>query len=389
MKPLLALTSQITLTLLCLLAGSVGILQAQENMKTLQEAFADHFFVGAALETNTIRNEGGEFDYVYENILPHFNQVTAENCMKPKHLQPREGEFNFAEADKLVEFAEKHGKRVIGHTLVWHNGTPDWFFGPEKDGTPVDREILLRRMKHHIDTVVGRYKGRVHGWDVVNEAIAEGGEDELRKTKWRQIIGDDYLEHAFRFAHEADPEAKLYYNDYSMFNKTKRERVIRLINGLREKGVPIHGVGIQGHWKIDGPGEKQIRETIEDFSGLGLEEIMITELDLSVLPHPGGVSAEVNNASELAEEDAARLNPYADGLPPEIQEKLAKRYADVFRIFVEYDKVITRVTFWNTHDRTTWRHHHPMRGRTDYPLLFDHEGKPKPALDAVLAVGQE
>lgn len=233
-------------------------------------------------------------------------------------------------------------------------------------------------MKEHIETVVGRCKGRIRGWDVVNEAIS--GDGQLRMTKWLEIIGPDYIARAFEFAHQADPDAELYYNDYDMWKPQHRQAVVRLVNELREKGLRIDGVGMQGHWGLDYPPIEEAEKSIETYAALGLK-VMITELDISVLPRARNFSgAEVSQNFQLQKE----LNPWPEGLPDEMQKKLADRYAELFGLFRKHADKIDRVTFWNVHDGNSWLNNWPIRGRTDYPLLFDRQTKPKPAFFAVV-----
>jgi endo-1,4-beta-xylanase len=276
-----------------------------------------------------------------------------------------------------VAFGEKHHMVIIGHTLVWHNQTPRWVFQDDK-GTPVDRETLLGRMRDHIHTVVGRYKGRIKGWDVVNEALNEDGT--LRQSLWMKIIGEDYLVKAFEFAHEVDSNAQLYYNDYSLENEAKRKGALELIKKLQARSVPVFAVGLQAHNKMDWPTVQQQDDTITAFAKLGIK-VNITELDIDVLP-----SASQHRGADITlnVELQAALNPYPKGLPDSVQQALAKRYADLFAVFVKHRDVIDRVTFWGVTDADSWLNGWPVRGRTSYPLLFDGNGQPKPAFDAVL-----
>jgi endo-1,4-beta-xylanase len=248
----------------------------------------------------------------------------------------------------------------------------------DEQGNPVDRETLLKRMRDHISTVVGRYKGRIQGWDVVNEALNEDGT--LRQSPWMKIIGEDYIAKAFEYAHAADPKAELYYNDYSVENEAKRRGAVALIQKLKAQGAHITGIGLQGHNKMDWPTVEQQDATIAAFAQLGIK-VMITELDVDVLPAAmRQQSADVS----LNVEARARLNPYADGLPDAVQQALAKRYADLFGVYLKYRGVVTRVTFWGVTDGDSWLNNWPVRGRTSYPLLFDRDGKPKPAFDSVI-----
>jgi endo-1,4-beta-xylanase len=240
-------------------------------------------------------------------------------------------------------------------------------------------------MREHIQTVAGRYKGKVKGWDVVNEALSDGGPEILRDSPWRRIIGDDFIDQAFRFAREADPKAELYYNDYGLENESKRSNCVKLVKGMLERGVPIDGVGTQSHFHLDGPPLAEVEKTIKDLSSLGLK-VMVTELDVDVLPVRGRMgNADVNRR----EQGDDSTNPYTKGLPEDVQEKLTKRYADLFGIYLRYRKSVTRVTFWGLDDGHTWLNGFPIRGRTNHPLLINRDLKPKPAFFAVLKLGRQ
>jgi endo-1,4-beta-xylanase len=266
---------------------------------------------------------------------------------------------------------------IVGHCLVWHSQVPRWVF-EDAEGKTLTRDVLLDRMHDHIRTVVGRYKGRIGGWDVVNEALSDDGS--MRPSPWYRIIGEDYILKAFQFAHEADPDAELYYNDYSLENGAKRKGAVELIRKLRAAGAPITGIGLQGHVRIDSPDAHTEAETIEAFAALGMR-VNISELDVDVLPRTArGDSADI--AATAA--GTAQSNPYPNGLPEEMQQKLARRYAELFGVFIQHRNVMGRVTFWGVTDGDSWLNNFPTRGRTNYPLLFDREGKPKPAFAAVL-----
>lgn len=343
---------------------------------TLREAFKDKFLVGAAL--NLSQFTGGETQTL-DLIDAQFNSISPENVMKWDALHPAPGIFNFDAADRFVDFGERHGMSVIGHTLIWHSQTPEWVFQDEQ-GRPASRKELLERMQTHIQMVVGRYKGRIRGWDVVNEVIEEDGQ--LRDSPWRRIIGDDYLVKAFQFAHEADPSAELYYNDYGIESREKREGAIQMLKTLQAAGAPITGVGIQEHVNLRWPKAGDIDEAIADFSALGLK-VMITELDVDVLPSNSNgdyVSADISRR----EKDGTGMNPYAEGLPDEIQQKLAERYAELFSVYLKHADVVERVTFWGVTDGESWLNHFPIPGRISYPLLFDRTNKPKPAFQDVI-----
>lgn len=344
----------------------------RENEPVLKAVFSGHFAVGAALDSAQVL---GRSPVETELAERQFNSVTTENAFKWERVHPEPGRFEFGIADRIVEFGEGHGMAVIGHTLVWHNQTPRWVF-EDGDGNPVGRDTLLARMRDHISTVVGRYRGRVAGWDVVNEPFNEDGS--LRDSPWRQIIGDDYIAKAFEYAHEADPEAGLYLNDFNFPNEAKRVGAVALVKSLRERDVPLTGIGIQGHFQLFWPSVDQVSTAIEAFAELGLD-VMITELDMNVLPYVTGGAEITDTAAWRAE-----IDPYKDGLPKEVQEEQARKYGEMFRVFLDHDDVITRVTFWGVSDASSWKNDWPVRGRTNYPLLFDRDGNPKPAFYAVV-----
>lgn len=351
------------------------------NVAPLKDAFSGKFLIGTSVGTHVLRGQDPATEAL---VRRHYDALTAENAMKPDALQPREGEYNFTDADRLVEIAQKSGATVVGHALVWHSQTPRWFFqGP--DGQPASRELALTRMRQHIKTVVGRYKGRVKQWDVVNEAINDGP-GVLRPSPWLRAIGDDYIAEAFRAAHEADPDAVLIYNDYNIELGYKRPKALELLKKLIGQKVPVHAVGIQSHWRMDNPPLVETEESIKQFSALGLK-VMFTELDMGVLPsrYQG---ADLSRAETLTPEQTAVVNPYTQGLPSAVAEKHAERYRQAFELFLRHKEVIGRVTLWGPHDGNSWLDHFPIRGRTDHPLLFDRQLQPKPAFFAVRQAAQ-
>ena len=350
----------------------------------LKDAFAEHFRVGAALATQQVL---GEEPTALELVAHQFNTITPENLLKWAEVHPEPSRYNFEPADKFVAFGEKHGMFIVGHTLVWHNQTPAWAF-QHADGRPLDRETALANMKEHIATVVGRYKGRVHGWDVVNEAVDDEGQlrsgpvgpPGRRGEPWHAAIGDDYIEKAFQFARQADPDAELYYNDYNEWYPAKIEAISDLVRSLQAKGVRIDGIGLQGHWGMDYPKLEEIDHMLTEYGKLGVK-LMITELDITVLPIPGQqTGAEVTERAP----GSTAMNPYPDQLPANKQQALADRYAAIFRIFIKHADKIDRVTFWGVHDGQSWKNDWPIRGRSDYPLLFGRNLQAKPAFAAVI-----
>ena len=366
-------------TVICSMLLSVIMLASCTTAEpALKDVFAKDFVIGGALNGNQIYGNSPSEAAI---ITKHFSTITPENILKWEGVHPEPERYNFDPADKYVELGQKNKMFIVGHTLVWHNQTPKWVF-ENADGSAVNRDALLKRMKDHIFAVAGRYKGRINGWDVVNEAV--DGDGQLRKTKWLEIIGEDYVAKAFEYAHEADPDAELYYNDYDMWKKDHWEGVIRLVKDLQAKGLRVDGIGIQGHWGFDYPAMNEIEESIVACAKLGVK-VMITELDLTVLPSGWqDRSADITKNYELQK----KLNPYADGLPAEINQKQADRYAEFFSLFHKHRDKISRVTFWGVEDGGSWRNNWPVKGRRDYPLLFDRDCKPKPAFDAVIKVVQ-
>ena len=364
-----------SLAVLCLLCVvvSLGVHSTAQQQKTLKDVFKDDFRVGAALNRRQIFEQDARGA---EIVRTHFNSITPENILKWALVHPQPQKYDFAAADRFVEFGEKHGMFIVGHTLVWHNQTPRWVFEDEQ-GKPLGRDALLSRMREHIFTVVGRYKGRINGWDVVNEAVNQDGT--MRQSPWFKIIGDDYLAQAFRFAHEADPSAELYYNDYDLELPAKRRGAVELIKKLQTAGVPIAGVGLQNHNQIEWPSVEDEDATIEAVAKLGLK-VHITELDVDVLPRTTKPGADY--AVDIA--PTPQLNPYTEALSEQAQSALARRYADLFRVYVKHRNVIERVTFWGVADGDSWLNNWPIKGRTNYPLLFDRLGQPKPAFQAIV-----
>ena len=343
----------------------------------LKGTFRPDFMIGAAIADRHFNETDARGAAL---VATQFNTITAENVLKWEHVHPEPGRFNFGPTDRYVEFGERHGMFIVGHTLVWHSQTPRWVF-QDSSGAPLGRDSLLARMREHIHTVVGRYKGRIKGWDVVNEALDEDGN--LRNSPWRAIIGDDYIAKAFEFAREVDPDVELYYNDYSLENAPKRNGAVALVRTLQAQGIKVTGVGLQGHNKMNWPTLPQQDSTIAAFAALGVS-VMITELDIDVLPSSENRDADVG----LTIEARPDLSPYAGSLPDSVQTALATRYADLFSVYRKHRDAITRVTFWGVTDADSWLNNWPIRGRTNYPLLFDRDGRPKPAFDALLTAAR-
>lgn len=331
----------------------------------LKDIVGNKFLVGAALN---VRQSSGADTSSLKIVKRHFNSIVAENCMKSEEIQPREGEFFFDEADKFVNFGIENNMSIIGHCLIWHSQCPDWFFTDDK-GNNVSPEILRQRMKTHISTVVGRYKGKIKGWDVVNEAIVEDGS--YRKSKFYEILGEEFIPLAFQYAHEVDPDAELYYNDYGMNVKGRREGVVKLIRLLKEKGLRIDAVGMQGHMGMDYPDIKEFEESMLAFAAEGVK-VMITEWDMSALP-TARQSANISDTVAFRKS----LNPYPDALPDSVNTAWNKRMDEFFTLFEKHSDIVTRVTAWGVSDGDSWKNDFPVRGRKDYPLLFDRNYQPK------------
>jgi len=345
---------------------------------TLKDAFKKDFFIGAALSADQIFGKEPEAMALVAN---QFNSITPENILKWEEVHPEPNRYNFDAADRYVAFGEKHKMHIIGHTLVWWHQTPDWVF-QDASGKPASREVLLERMKEHIFTVVGRYRGRIHGWDVVNEAIMADGS--WRKSKWFEILGEDHVTKAFEFARQADPAAELYYNDFDLEIPSKNQGVIRLVKNLQAKGIRVDGVGTQCHWFMDRPALEEIEKHILALGGLGVK-VMVTELDIGVLPfYP--LESKIVPLSSFDAATQQKYNPYPNGLPDAVERQLAERYAALFALFRKHRDKLGRVTFWGVHDGQTWRNYWPIQGRTEYPLLFDRKCQPKAALDATIKV---
>lgn len=340
----------------------------QDNPASLKEYFQTDFFIGAAL--NPAQVMGSEVGA--DSLLNlHFSSISPENGLKWGPVHPKEGEYKFEFGDAYVALGEKMGAFTIGHTLVWHQQTPAWVF-ENQAGEALTQAQLLERMEDHIATVVGRYKGRIDGWDVVNEAFEDDGS--WRKTKWYTIIGKDFVKAAFRKAHEADPNVALYYNDYNVWIPEKRKAILALAKELKAEGIRIDGIGMQGHYRLNSPGLDLIEQAIIDIHEAGFE-VHVTELDVDVLPRPNNSQGADLNINFTESEE---WNPYKNGIPIDIEQELVNRYASIFQVFRKHSDKISRVTFWGLHDGRSWLNNWPVRGRTNYALLFDRQMKLKP-----------
>ncbi|WP_447642718.1 MULTISPECIES: endo-1,4-beta-xylanase [Chitinophagaceae] len=360
---------KLVLTSICLISACKSTKVKKGTLPSIAYAYKQDFLIGTALDLGQIQ----EVSAAESNIVrTQFNAVTPENVMKCEHIHPAWAQYDFAPADQYVTLGEKNHQYIVGHTLVWHSQLSPFVKNIQ------DKDSFRTFMDNHIQTIVGRYKGRVNSWDVVNEALNEDGT--LRESPFYKKLGAGYIEEAFRLAAATDPSAALYYNDYNIELPKKREGAIRIIKALKEKGVRIDGIGIQGHWHLNKVPFKEIEESIIAFSQLGVK-VAITELDISVLPNPFNLQgAEVSQNFKNSKE----MNPYPNGLPDSIGNQLADNYKKLFTLFLKYKKDISRVTFWGVNDRQTWLNDWPINGRTNYPLLFDRDNQPKKAFYEIL-----
>ncbi|HUP04840.1 MAG TPA: endo-1,4-beta-xylanase [Bryobacteraceae bacterium] len=360
-------------------AALAALSLSAQAQTTLKDAYKKFFYIGAAVNTAQCDGRDARGAAI---VAAQYDTISPENDLKWERVHPKLDTYNFEPADSYVAFGEKNHMFIVGHNLVWHSQVPAWVFQDDK-GQPLTRDALLQRLHDHIMTVVGRYKGRINSWDVVNEALNEDGT--MRRSRWLQIIGDDYIIKAFQFAHEADPKAELYYNDYNLENEPKRNGAVELVKKLKAAGVPITGVGLQGHDDMEWPTIEQQDATIAAFKALGVK-VSISELDVDVLPK---ASRQPTADVSATAQGGANSNPYVNGLPDAVQQALAKRYADLFGVYLKYAGTVERVTFWGVTDGDSWKNDFPVRGRTNYPLLFDRQGKPKLAFDAVIEAARK
>lgn len=345
---------------------------------SLKTAYKNKFYIGTAMSLPQIDGTDAKAVQIIKN---QFSSIVAENCMKSMFLQPQEGKFFFDDADRFVSFGEKNNMFIIGHTLIWHSQLPKWFF-TDHNGKDVSPEVLKQRMKSHITTVVSRYKGRVKGWDVVNEAIMEDGS--YRKSKFYEILGEEFIPLAFQYAHEADPDAELYYNDYNEWHPGKVATVVKMVKDFKSRGIRIDGVGMQAHVGMDSPSMEEYEKAILAYSQAGVK-VNITELEISALPSPWGSSANISDTVAFKKE----MNPYTNGLPADVESRWENRYLDFFRLFLKHKDKIRRVTLWGVTDKQSWKNDFPVKGRTDYPLLFDRKDKEKPVVEKIIKLAEK
>ncbi|HET6557505.1 MAG TPA: endo-1,4-beta-xylanase [Prolixibacteraceae bacterium] len=361
-----------TMTALVLLVSVQTMAQ-----KTLGEATKGKFLFGAAVNMQQVN---GVTPIETELIAKEFTTIVAENCMKPQPIHPEENKYNWEDADKFVAFGEKNKQVVTGHCLIWHSQVGRWMF-MDADGKDVSPEVLKERMRQHISTVVGRYKGRIKGWDVVNEAFEDNGS--YRNSKFYQILGKDFIKYAFQFAHEADPNAELYYNDYNVEKAAKCDAIVELVKELKAAGCRIDAVGSQAHMHMNSPTIEDTETSFKKLKAAGVK-ILITEWDISILPSPydgANVSASFKYSKEM--------DPYRDAIPDSVQQHWNKRVLDMFGLFLKYNDVIDRVTVWGVTDNTTWLNNFPIRGRKDYPMLFDRNNQRKSVVDEMIKMAEK
>lgn len=345
-----------------------------KKSSTLKDNYKGDFYIGTAINADQIDEKNTQEDQV---ITKDFNSITAENIMKSMYVHPEKDKYDFAMTDKFVAYGEKNKMFIHGHTLIWHSQLAPWM-EQIKDSTE-----MKAFMKDHISTIVTKYKGRINSWDVVNEAVNDDGT--LRKSVFSEILGEQFLADAFQLASQADPNVDLYYNDYSMTNPAKRDGVIKIVKNIQAKGVKIDGIGMQGHWQLNSPTIEEIEKSILAYSSLGVK-VAITELDVSVLPSPWELQgAEISQRFE----NSPKMNPYPEKLPDSVQKQLAKRYSDIFKLFLKHKDKISRVTFWGVYDGQSWLNDWPIKGRTNYPLLFDSKLNPKQAYNSVLQLKEK
>lgn len=345
--------------------------KSTEQAQSLKETFKNNFLIGTALNATQIE----EKDPLAAVLIPQqFNAITPENIMKSEIIHPGWHKYDFDLADKIVAYGKKYNIKVNGHTLIWHSQLPSYMRGMK------DADSVKQYFTNHINTIADRYDGKIFSWDVVNEALEEDGS--LRKSVFLEKLGPDFVTEAFRLTQKAAPNTELYYNDYNIEQPTKRAGAIALIKKIQTAGVRIDGVGIQGHWRVSKIPLQEIEKSIIEFSALGIK-VMFTELDLGVLPNPwDSDAADVNMKAAYSE----KMNPYAKGLPDSVQAKFSKGYEDLFKLFLKHKEKISRVTFWGVNDAQSWLNDWPIKGRTNYPLLFDREYKPKPAYYKLIAL---
>ena len=349
--------------LVAMIFAGAGTLSAQGvtnsiEGKGLKDTYKKYFTVGVAVNQRNVSNPNQ-----IALIKHNYNSMTAENDMKPGSLQPREGQFNWANADRIANFCRENGIKLRGHCLCWHSQFADWMF-TDKDGKPASKELFYERLRTHIHAVVNRYKDIVYAWDVVNEAIVDGPaldregnkRNPYRQSRHYKLCGEEFIAKAFEFAREADPKALLFYNDYNAADPAKRDRIYEMVKEMKAAGVPIDGIGMQGHYNIYGPSMKDVEDAIVKYSSI-VDQIHFTELDIRANMEMGGqLQFDRGEGNKIDEK---------------VVKKQQEQYSNLFRVLRKHKDVVTNVTFWNLSDRDSWL------GVNNYALPFDKEYKPK------------
>ena len=363
-----------TALFLMVACGEKQVSTEHSEPATMKDVFKNEFLIGVAVNDYLIF----ESDSIGAQLVKReYNTITPENSMKWEHMEPEQGVFEFKTSDSYVDFSKNNNIAFIGHNLVWHSQLSSWVEEIES------KEELNTSLKNHVQTIASRYAGKIHGWDVVNEALNEDGT--LRNSLFLEKLGPQYLVNSFKWAQESDPNAELYYNDYNMTNSEKRAGAIALVKKLQKEGARVDAIGMQGHWNLVDPTLEEIETSILEYSALGVQ-VMITELDITVLPNPWDlVGAEVSQNFEGSE----YMNPYPKEMPDSVATQLANRYKDIFKLFKKHSDKISRVTFWGVNDNSSWLNNWPIRNRTNYPLLFDRNYQPKAAYYSVLEVAND
>ncbi|MDO5571971.1 MAG: endo-1,4-beta-xylanase [Bacteroidales bacterium] len=344
-----------------------------QKEKPIKDILKDYFLIGTSVnQSQTSQPNGVEMELINAN----FNSIVAENCMKSSIIHPERERYDFKAADEFVKTGIDNKHHIQGHCLIWHSQLAPWFCVDE-NGNNVSADTLKERMREHIYTIVKRYKGKINGWDVANECFEDNGD--YRNSPFFQILGKDYINLAFKYAHEADPDAKLCYNDYNMSFPAKARAVVKMVNELKQQGIQIDEIGMQCHLSIDFPKLEEFEKSILAFASTGCK-VMITEMDMTVIPFP---SSRHGADISLNEEYQEKMNPYKNGIPEDISIKWNNRMNDFFKIFIRNADVITRVNMWGFADQNSWRNDWPIHGRKDYPLLFDRTYKAKPIIKEI------
>jgi len=368
----------------------------KQTPSSLQEAYKDYWRTGVSVNQWEVKAEQAMKENVsytgassldqtadYPMIAKHFGWVVPENCMKCEVIHPEEDRYDFTLADELVEKALANNQQVIGHCLIWHSQCAPWFF-VDKEGNQVSAEVLKQRMHDHIFTILDHFRGKVVGWDVVNEAFEDDGT--LRHSQFYEILGEEFIPLAFQYAHEADSTIELYYNDYSMYKPEKVKGVVDFFRPLIDKGMRIDAIGLQAHLFLGDQDYPTLYEhSIQEIAKLGIPS-QFTELDLSVLPNPYAMEgANISANFEYTKE----LDPYTDGLPAEVQEQADAFWVDFYKMLMRNKENVLRVNYWCFSDANSWRNDWPVKGRTEYATLFDRQGQPKPTIQKLIDLAKE